>query len=140
MQSVTKKTILGVRLAVATLVAYWVAIFVGTHLPNHVIHGPAISDKLMHFSAFAGLGLLLCYITTSDRLVRRFSMIAAIGLCYAAADEWSQGFVKGRTTDVMDFLADAAGLFAAIAVYLICRAIYYRWTATANEPRLDSVG
>ena len=91
MQSITKKTILGIRLAMFALAGYWLVIFVLTHVPSSMIKAPKISDKLMHFLAFGGLGMLMCYVTTSERLVRRFSIIAIIGMSYAAIDR-SNGF------------------------------------------------
>lgn len=128
MQSITRKTIFGIRLAFAALAFYWLLIFLGTHLPARSIgHVPKINDKLIHFTMFAGLGFLLCYITSSRRLLLRFSRIIVIGLSYAAVDEWSQGFVRGRTSDVDDFLADACGLVAAVMVYSIGRYFYYRF-------------
>ena len=131
MQSITKKTILGIRLAMFALAGYWLVIFLLTHVPSSMIKPPKISDKLMHFLAFGGLGMLMCYVTTSDRLVRRFSIIAIIGMSYAAIDEYTQGFVRGRSPDVMDFVADTAGILAAIAVYSFLRAIYYLWKSRA---------
>ncbi|WP_419194840.1 VanZ family protein [Novipirellula herctigrandis] len=140
MQSITKKTIWGFRLAIIVLAVYWLGMFIGTHLPSSVVrHGPRVNDKLMHVCCFAGLGWLLCYVTTSDRLLTRFSMIAVIGLFYAGLDEWSQGFVRGRSTDMMDFVADAVGLFSAIAVYAVCRMLYYRWKRSGIRT-LDPVG
>ncbi|GAA4457554.1 VanZ family protein [Novipirellula rosea] len=131
MQSITKKTILGFRLAIFALAGYWLLIFVLTHIPSAMIKPPKISDKLMHFTAFGGLGMLMCYVTTSDRLVRRFSMIAIIGMSYAAIDEYTQGFVRGRSPDPMDFVADTAGILTAIAAYATFRAIYYLWKSRA---------
>ncbi|WP_442510983.1 VanZ family protein [Novipirellula sp. SH528] len=131
MQSITKKTILGIRLAMFALAGYWLVIFVLTHVPSSMIKAPKISDKLMHFLAFGGLGMLMCYVTTSDRLVRRFSIIAIIGMSYAAIDEYTQGFVRGRSPDPMDFVADTAGILAAIAVYAFLRGIYYLWKSRA---------
>ncbi|WP_146600478.1 VanZ family protein [Novipirellula aureliae] len=136
MQSITRKTIFGVRLAFAALVLYWLLIFLGTHLPTRSIANvPKINDKLIHFTMFAGLGFLLCYITTSRRLLPRFGRIVVVGLIYAAADEWSQGFVRGRTTDVHDFLADACGLIGAVILYAVIRYLYYRFRYGSQTPQ-----
>jgi len=92
-----------------------------------MVMSPNVSDKLMHFSGFFGLATLLCWvIPTRTSVVRKFAWVAAISLCYAAFDELSQGFVRGRTTDIRDFAADAAGTFSAIAVYAAVRSLFPR--------------
>ncbi|MFG0260869.1 MAG: VanZ family protein [Novipirellula sp. JB048] len=126
MRPITKKTILGIRLAVLVLAGYWLLIFVLTHLPASSLRMPKVNDKLMHFLAYGGLGTLMCYVTTSDRVCKRFGSIAAIGLAYAAMDEYTQGFVAGRHADPWDFVADAAGLGSAILIYATVRGVYYR--------------
>lgn len=121
MRPVTKISILGVRLAVLALAGYWILIFTGTHLPSMAQVSPDVSDKVKHFAAFFGLAMLMCYVTSSDRYVRRFGGIAAIAMTYAAFDEWTQSFVPSRTADPYDFLADTAGIWSAIAVYVIAK-------------------
>lgn len=134
MRPITKITIVGVRLGVVVLAFYWVLIFVGTHLPSVAGIAPRVNDKVMHFGAYFLLGALLCYITTSTRLPQRFAMIAGVGLLYAAVDEFTQSFVPGRTSDVKDFFADAAGLFTAIAFYAIARTLFRRGTLPQSRP------
>ncbi len=121
MRPVTRITILGVRLGVIALIAYWLLIFAGTHVPKMPDIGAEVSDKFTHFVAFFGLGALLCYVTNSRHLVWRFAIIGLIGMTYAALDELTQTLVAGRQADVMDFIADCAGLCSAIALYAIAR-------------------
>ncbi|KLU06207.1 VanZ family protein [Rhodopirellula islandica] len=134
MQPVTKFRLLGFRLAVIALVAYWVAIFVGTHLPKMPQSLPSVNDKVMHFTAFFGLAMLLCYCTNSSRVWRRFSIIVAMCLVYACVDELSQALVRGRHSDPMDFLADAAGTLTAVFLYAAVR-----WAWLSHRERSDSV-
>lgn len=124
MRPVTKITIFGFRLAIVLLAFYWLAIFVGTHLPDlglQVDRAPRVNDKVMHFTAFFFLGSLLCYVTNSSRWFRRFTLIGVAGMAYAAADEITQHFVPGRYPDLMDFAADTAGLWTAILLYVIAK-------------------
>ncbi len=122
MQPVTKITIFGFRLAVVALAAFWLLIFVGTHLPAAMLEGtPPVNDKIKHFAAFFFLGTLMCYVTTSPRWFRRFFTIGLVGMAYGAIDELTQGFVPGRDPSFFDFLADTAGVWAAIGLYLIAR-------------------
>ena len=131
MRPVTKITIFGFRLAVVVLAAYWLCLFVGTHLPNMGeildlrlggIHG--VNDKVKHFSAFFLLGGLLCYVTNSPHWFKRFAIIGLVGMLYAAIDEMTQNFIPGRYPDVLDFAADTAGLWTAIAVYVGAKYVY----------------
>jgi VanZ family protein len=124
MRPITKITIAGIRLGAVLLAIYWVAIFVGTHLPAEADFSPRFNDKIKHFGAYFVLGTLLCYVTTSTRLSRRFGAIALVGIVYAAIDEITQKLVPGRTADVFDFLADSGGILAAIAVYLLARVCF----------------
>lgn len=72
-------------------------------------------DKVAHFSAYAILGALLAF--AADRA--RLSLVAAValGLLYGASDEVHQAFVPGRSPDVLDWAADAAGVLAACFLY-----------------------
>jgi VanZ family protein len=116
---VTKITIFGFRLGVVVLAAFWLAIFTGTHLPTAMDFSPQVNDKIKHFGAFFVLGTFLCYVTNSPHLLRRFGAIGLIGMAYAAIDEFTQGFVPGRYPDTMDFLADSAGIWTAVGIYVV---------------------
>ena len=45
-------------------------------------------------------------------------------MVYAAIDEITQSFIPGRYPDVLDFAADAAGLWTAILVYVAAKGIH----------------
>lgn len=120
-QPATKITIFGFRLAVVVLTAYWLALFLGTHLPAALDVSPHVNDKAKHFGAFFMLGSILCYVTNSPRWFRRFGTIGLVGMIYAAVDEATQHFVPGRYPDAWDFVADSIGLWTAIGIYVICK-------------------
>ncbi len=124
MRPLTQVSVFGFRLAAAVLSVYWLAIFAGTHLPGHPQALPRIDDKLIHFCAYFVLVILMSYTTTSPRLFRRFLIIGAIAMVYGAIDELTQTFVPRRQCDVWDFAADAAGIWAAIALYLFAKYIF----------------
>ncbi len=125
MRPVTKITVFGFRLGLVALACYWIAIFVGTHLPASVIMvGAATNDKVKHFTAYFLLGLLLCYVTNSQKWTYRFLAIGVAGMAYAAIDEFTQQFVPGRFADVNDFIADALGLWLAISLYVLAKWVY----------------
>ncbi|SMP55846.1 VanZ like family protein [Neorhodopirellula lusitana] len=126
MQPVSGIRLFGARLAVLLLAVYWCSMFTGTHLPKIPRAMPRINDKILHFSAFFGLAMLLCYCTNSRRLLKRFGIIAAVCLTYGMLDEWTQSFVRGRSTDIYDFAADATGTLLAISLYATVRVIWGR--------------
>ena len=132
MRPVTKITILGIRLGVVVLGAYWLMIFVGTHLPSSLDFSPKTGDKVKHFGAFFVLGILMSYVTTSPRLVLRFSLIMAIGVGYAIIDELTQHFIPRRVPDVYDVVADTLGLLSAIGCYLVLR-YFFKKPLEASE-------
>ncbi|MEE2938212.1 MAG: VanZ family protein [Planctomycetota bacterium] len=123
MRPVTKITIFGVRLGVVVLVAYWLMIFTGTHLPGGSQLGPPGNDKIQHFTAYFLLGAMLCYVTTSPRYLPRFLIIGISAMAYAAFDELTQTFIPGRYPDLSDFIADSTGLWAAIAIYATAKLV-----------------
>ena len=61
-------------------------------------------DKVVHFGAYAVLGVLLAYGAVQSRLPLRWPVL--IGLAYAASDEIHQAFVPGRSPDVADWTAE----------------------------------
>ena len=95
-----------------------------------------VNDKVKHFSAFFLLGGLLCYVTNSPRWLKRFVIIGVVGMTYAAIDEITQNFIPGRYPDVFDFVADAAGLWTAIAIYVAAKYVHLAFNKQSAEENL----
>lgn len=72
-------------------------------------------DKAAHFGAYAVLGGLLAFAVHRSRLP--VGVAIALGVLYGASDEVHQMFVPGRSPDVLDWAADAAGVVAACLLY-----------------------
>ena len=74
-------------------------------------------DKLEHLSEFFILGLLmfLSFHFTRSTRIRRYDWMLALycSLLYALMDEVHQSFVPGRSPDMIDLLADGAGIATA---------------------------
>ena len=86
-------------------------ILILTSIPNPPIPRQlASTDKLVHLAMYAGLGFLLArsLLDTNRALGAVLITIVAV-LAIAAADEWHQQFIPGRSMDVADWRADAAG-------------------------------
>lgn len=72
-------------------------------------------DKVAHFGAYALLGGLLAFATDRSRLP--IGVAVALGVLYGISDEVHQGYVPGRSPDVLDWAADAAGVATACFLY-----------------------
>lgn len=78
-------------------------------------------DKLVHFTLYAVLGALLVRaLRRAGRLTPAALALSLLGTAaFAAADEWHQRWVPGRTGDFADWSADLAG--ATLALLLVAR-------------------
>ncbi|QDV66853.1 VanZ like family protein [Rosistilla carotiformis] len=125
MRQIITTTVLGMRLASLTLVAYWSVIFTGTHIPSVRLPSFSNADKAYHFAAFTGLAILLAWaLPKSRRHPRRHLLIAlGIGVAYAIFDESTQLLVRGRSAEVLDFAADCGGLLTGLFVYSVLRSL-----------------
>jgi VanZ family protein len=72
-------------------------------------------DKVAHFGAYALLGALLAFATDRSRVPLAVAIV--LGVMYGASDEVHQMFVPGRSPDVLDWAADAAGVLTACFLY-----------------------
>ncbi|MEZ6134413.1 MAG: VanZ family protein [Pirellulaceae bacterium] len=111
------------RLATVILAMYWFVIFLGTHLPSDSLPKLGWSDKVYHGMAFAGLAFLLAW-----SLPKRHSngwrhaiVVACIACVYASFDEFTQRFIPGRTSDIMDVAADVFGILGGLLAYTLLR-------------------
>jgi len=98
----------------APVVIYMAAIFYVSSLTDPPV--PANSDKPLHWLAYLGLAVVVVR-ALAGGLPRRIGVglataAMAITIGYGATDEVHQTFVPGRTGDVYDLIADAAGALA----------------------------
>lgn len=105
----------------------------GTVLDQANYHDPfSIIDKVFHFGSyavFAGLALILFESSSrvraesSDRtwmMIRNAVGWSLLIACLGAIDEITQPYF-GRRCDVLDWLANAAGIVTASSIYLLVR-------------------
>jgi VanZ like family len=106
-------------------------------------------DKVMHFGAYALLGVLLlggmhlpggvsgfvarlklrsppeATVQTAGYSFRQVALATLIASLYGITDEFHQSFVPGRSPDVLDWLADTAGaLLATLLLAQLSRSIH----------------
>src|SRR4051812_42264835 len=98
-------------LILAGLAAWWIVIFVGTHVPGSIIHTLGHRDKIYHCSAFVGLAIFLCAGAACFRRPgwRVYASVLAITAAYGIIDELTQMLVPLRSADPLDWLADITG-------------------------------
>lgn len=119
------------RLTGAALGGYLLLMFAATHYPKPEQISPQVSDKLLHFCAYAGLAVLVvAALHVRRRLGWRALGLTALGCAvYGALDELLQ-IPVGRHCDLWDWVADMGGVAAVLAVagfYLALR---------SGEPKL----
>jgi len=93
--------------------AYWIALFVLTHLPPKEVPKANVSDKLVHLVAYFILGIFLH--TALSRYRSTAIHVLWILMAYGALDELTQPLV-GRSCELADWCADVAGGAAAVVV------------------------
>gem|GEM_PF-785613 len=125
MEKIIRATIFGIRLAPILLVAYWIALFTGTHIPGATTPSLGINDKILHLVAFAGLAFLVSWALPRQigKKIPGMLVAAVMILSYAIIDEWTQGFVPRRNPDLQDFVADATGMLLGFGAYLFLRTL-----------------
>jgi VanZ family protein len=98
-------------------------------------------DKVEHVTAYTILALAYYNVVSAGG--RRAGWIVAIGawmatVAYGISDEWHQSFVPGRTADVADALADAAGGAVGIGLALWMRNEFVRRAGTGPGLRVGT--
>lgn len=98
-------------------VLYAIAIFVVSSISRPPEPPGPVTDKHVHLLLYAGLsGLMLRALAGGDWTgvtARRCGAAALLAVLYGASDEWHQAFVPGRSADLLDLAADAAGAMSA---------------------------
>lgn len=117
--------------------AYWVIIFVLTHLPPSNLPRVRVPDKAAHLVSYGLLsaGLFVSLSLTGLRASRAAIIVLLIAMGYGAFDEWSQRFVR-RSAELDDWLADVGGALIAVGLMWMGRAIVARWHRTDPTPSL----
>ena len=133
------------RAAVAWILAglYLGLIWVGSSMSSDEVPsiGRLFYDKVMHCAEFTVLGFLLTHAlmaTFPGRPMIRIALtawLAAVG--WGVLDEMHQAFVPGRSSEILDLLADAVG--AALGTGIRCAfATLRRWRARPPSPSASS--
>lgn len=85
--------------------------------PEEVPEGSGILRKLAHFTEFAALGMLLCWL--AGMLRRGWKSALLSGAAVACIDETIQAFVPGRAPRLLDVCIDSLGVVTGIVLILL---------------------
>jgi hypothetical protein len=109
------------KITIVSLVIYWIALVILARIQiPQVVYQARVSDKWLHFLAYLNLVFLLWFSIRPDDKVRWRSrtawLIFLAVVAYGGLDELTQPYF-GRTKDLMDFLANAEGVAAGLAIF-----------------------
>jgi len=77
-----------------------------------------MADKLVHMALYSVLGALGGRAASRAGLGRRAGLVLAGLVAFGLFDEWYQQFTPGRSSDLLDALADAIGASAGFLLVL----------------------
>lgn len=109
------------KVMILALALYWPTLFVLAHIPiPDVIVEARMSDKSLHYLMYMILTMLLWsviepYSRVTWRKATAWRILTVISV-YALLDEYLQHFVRGRSADPKDLVADMLGAFAGLIV------------------------
>ncbi|MGE0159113.1 MAG: VanZ family protein [Gemmatimonadales bacterium] len=87
------------------------------------------SDKVMHAGLYAVLGMGLGFGRVRSLVPPPHLVLIFIGMLYGATDEFHQVFVRGRTPDWSDWVADIVGVMCG---YLLIVSLLSRRKTSAS--------
>jgi len=103
---------------------YMVLIFVVSGIPgDHLSDAKLFShDKLLHLLEYTVLGVFCGWVCITPENLNGgkwvdYALAIGIGWLFAVSDEIHQYYVPGRTMELNDFIADAAGIILGILLY-----------------------
>lgn len=91
-------------------------------------------DKVAHLIEYGGLGTLLFWAHLAEGASVHAARISAVVLAslFGMSDEVHQYFVPGRSSEVLDWVADTSGAFLAAWVWGAISASFARRRATST--------
>ena len=96
-------------------------IFFLSHQPRVMDGLPQISglDKILHFIAYFTLALSWILSLSKNKVPSLVSKTFVFSMLFALSDEFHQTFVPTRSFEILDLVADAAGIFFALILISI---------------------
>jgi len=113
------------------IIIYCLLIFIQSSHPSisHIPDWPNI-DKVLHFAAYALLGIFFLRALKTTRIKNNLKLILILSVLFASfygiSDEMHQYFVPYRNADLMDVLADLLGSIMGVYIYQAIVRKYYK--------------
>lgn len=109
------------KITIAVLAIYWIALVILAHMPiPQVVYQAKVSDKWLHFLAYLNLVFLVWFSIRPDDKARWRNkatwLVFLAVVVYGGIDELTQPY-SGRSRDLMDFIANAEGAAAGLAIF-----------------------
>ncbi|MBU4288617.1 MAG: VanZ family protein [Proteobacteria bacterium] len=104
------------------VIIYCLLIFIQSSYPSpESIPALPYIDKILHFIAYAILGVLFFRAFRTQRFKESINMVIVLSILsaslYGLSDEVHQYFVPSRNADIMDFFADVAGSICGVYIF-----------------------
>jgi len=93
------------------------------------------SDKVVHAGLYAVLGMALGFGRARSAAPPPHLVLILVGALYGATDEFHQVFVRGRSPDWADWVADIVGV---VSGYLVMLTLLTRRTSTTPDHEVDA--
>ncbi len=122
------------RLLLSGCIVLWLTAFVMTHTPAATLPKGMPGDKLLHFLGYMLLAavFLLTMSSYGQTRPRRVATAIVVMMIYAGLDEITQPLVN-RYASVTDWLADAAGVLAAVILAETVLHLRQKWLQTSTQ-------
>ena len=113
------------------LIAYCLAIYIQSDLPSpEQIPSFEFSDKILHFLAYAVMGVLFYRAYQTLRIKDNLQMLILLSVfsasLYGISDEIHQHFVPFRDGDFLDVIANILGAISGVCLYHLWAVSKYR--------------
>ena len=104
------------------VIIYCLLIFIQSSYPSpESIPALPYLDKILHFVAYAILGVLFFRAYRTQRSKENINMVIVLSILssslYGLSDEVHQYFVPYRDAEIMDFFADVAGSICGVYIF-----------------------
>ena len=104
------------------VIIYCLLIFIQSSYPSpESIPALPYIDKILHFVAYAILGVLFFRAFRTQRFKENINLVIVLSILssslYGLSDEIHQYFVPCRDTDIMDFFADVMGSICGVFIF-----------------------
>ncbi|MNS83530.1 VanZ like family protein [compost metagenome] len=101
-----------------------------------------IIRKMAHYSVYMLGGIILMnYINSAYKTSENKKVLISIliGMCYAAADEFHQLFIEGRSGRIVDIYIDTLGVITGVSIFLLLSKIRINLKRT-NKGEINEKG